>query len=124
MQFLLTAGLRLEKSSRATNMVFVQMVFALAFDWGVWGVVPGWMEWVGSCAIVASAVGVAVQKERVKGRDAVVEGSRGPAGMGRGQAGRDEEMALMVGEEDGEGRVVEMEETTRLRQGVPEGPAR
>jgi drug/metabolite transporter (DMT)-like permease len=32
MQFLLAAGLQYEKSSRATNMVYMQMLFALSFD--------------------------------------------------------------------------------------------
>jgi hypothetical protein len=36
-QFLLAAGLQYEKSSRATNMVYIQMLFALAFDKLVWG---------------------------------------------------------------------------------------
>lgn len=71
MQFLLTAGLTSGGrggGAKATNMVFVQMVFAVACDWGVWGVVPGGWEWVGVVAIVGSAVGVAVQKERAAGR--------------------------------------------------------
>ena len=64
MQFLLTAGLRYEKSSRATNMVYSQMLFALGFDKVIWGTTPGVVSVVGSSLILGGAIVVAVQKER------------------------------------------------------------
>lgn len=72
MQFLLTAGLQHEKSSRATNMVYTQMLFALAFDKLVWGTVPGMLSIIGSSLILGSALYIAVsnrKKKDVKGRD-------------------------------------------------------
>lgn len=66
MQFLLTAGLAYEKSSRATNMVYTQMLFALAFDKLVWGTTPGVLSIVGSSLILGSALYVAVHNNKVK----------------------------------------------------------
>lgn len=60
MQFLLTAGLAHEKSSRATNMVYTQMLFALAFDKIVWGTVPGTLSIIGSSLILGSALYIAM----------------------------------------------------------------
>ncbi|KAI9712548.1 MAG: hypothetical protein M1812_006857 [Candelaria pacifica] len=63
MQFLLTAGLQYEKSSRATNMVYTQMLFALAFDKLVWNTTPGTLSILGSSLILGSAIYVAVLKD-------------------------------------------------------------
>jgi len=63
MQFLLAAGLQYEKSSRATNMVYTQMLFALAFDKLVFGVTPGVLSIIGSTLILGSAIYVALRKE-------------------------------------------------------------
>ena len=73
MQFLLTAGLRYEKSSRATNMVYSQMLFALFFDKLVFGTTPNAWSVVGSGLILGAAVWVAVQKEATKARDTVAD---------------------------------------------------
>ncbi|MCJ1389262.1 hypothetical protein MMC18_002118 [Xylographa bjoerkii] len=62
-QFLLTAGLAHEKSSRATQMVYTQMLFALACDKIFWNTSPGWWSIAGSLLIIASALGTAVMKE-------------------------------------------------------------
>jgi len=90
MQFMLTGGLAYEKSSRATNMVYTQMLFALAFDKLVWGTTPGVLSIVGSSLILGSALFVAVRKNKAK--EAKAEG--------RGSA--DEEVGLME-EEEGTG---------------------
>ncbi|KAF2635127.1 hypothetical protein P280DRAFT_474043 [Massarina eburnea CBS 473.64] len=66
MQFLLAAGLQYEKSSRATNMIYCQMLFALAFDKMVFGTTPSILSILGSSLILGSAVYVAVHKEDVK----------------------------------------------------------
>lgn len=62
MQFLLTAGLRAEKSGRATNMIYSQMVFALGAERVVWGTSPGIWSWGGTFLIMGAAGAVAVQK--------------------------------------------------------------
>ncbi|GME49606.1 Drug/metabolite transporter [Neofusicoccum parvum] len=89
MQYLLAAGLQQERSSRATNMVYCQMLFALAADKLVFGAGPDAWGWAGSSLILGSAVYVAVRKERG------VEG-------GRKGKGRDEERGLVEGMERGE----------------------
>ena len=66
MQFLLAAGLQHEKSSRATNMVYVQMLFALSFDKLVFGTTPSALSIVGSSLILGSAIYVATHKEAPK----------------------------------------------------------
>lgn len=63
MQFLLAAGLQQEKSSRATNMVYTQMLFALTFDKLVFGTTPNVLSIVGSSLILGSAIYVAMHKE-------------------------------------------------------------
>lgn len=63
MQFLLAAGLQYEKSSRATNMTYSQMLFALAFDKLVFGTTPGILSIIGSSLILGSAIYVAVKKD-------------------------------------------------------------
>lgn len=62
-QFLLAAGLQYEKSSRATNMVYMQMLFALSFDKLIWGTTPGVLSITGSSLILGSAIYVAMHKE-------------------------------------------------------------
>ncbi|KAF2461260.1 hypothetical protein BDY21DRAFT_278912 [Lineolata rhizophorae] len=98
MQFLLAAGLQYEKSSRATNMVYVQMLFALAGDKLVFGQTPGALSIVGSSLILGSAIYVAVHKEGAGGKTNGRE-----RGEGRGSGG-DEERGLMEGADldDGE----------------------
>lgn len=63
MQFLLAAGLQYEKSSRATNMTYTQMLFALAFDKLIFGTTPGILSIIGSSLILGSAIYVAVKKD-------------------------------------------------------------
>lgn len=63
MQFLLASGLQYERGSRATNMVYTQMLFALGFDKLIFGTVPGWTSIIGSSLILGSAIYVAVQKD-------------------------------------------------------------
>lgn len=65
-QFLLAAGLQYEKSSRATNMVYVQMLFALSFDKLIWGTTPGTLSIIGSSLILGSAIYVAMHKDAPK----------------------------------------------------------
>ena len=89
MQFLLTTGLAYEKSSRATNMVYTQMLFALAFDKLVWNTSPGLLSILGSSLILGSALYVAVHNNKVKESKETVEDAE------------DEELGLMA-EDHGE----------------------
>ncbi|MCJ1315132.1 hypothetical protein MMC15_000448 [Xylographa vitiligo] len=88
MQFLLTAGLAHEKSSRATQMVYTQMLFALACDKIFWNTSPGWWSIAGSLLIIASALGTALWQEK-----------KVDAG---GEARSDEEIALVDAVDGGE----------------------
>jgi drug/metabolite transporter (DMT)-like permease len=55
LQFLMTAGLQADPSSRATNMMYIQIMFAMALDWSIWERVPGWGS-LGGEAVVLSGV--------------------------------------------------------------------
>lgn len=92
LQFLLTAGLQLDKSSRATSMLYTQVLFALAFDWGIWGVLPGGWSLFGGAIVIASTLWSALQKTKkpVVKDDGVV----------------DEESALLGGQTEGVEEVV------------------
>lgn len=70
LQFLLTAGLQLDKSSKATSMLYVQILFALGFDWGIWGVIPGTWSMIGGAIVICSTLWSALQKtdEKVEER--------------------------------------------------------
>jgi len=107
MQLLLSAGLQAEKSSRATNMVYTQMLFALLFDKVVFGTNPTLLSLLGSTLILASAIYVAVQRANWKQRQEA-EKARQEAASGngvviemerRGGNGvlRDEERGLVAG---------------------------
>ena len=97
-QFLLAAGLAHEKSSRATNMVYTQMLFALGFDKLIFGHTPGIMSILGSSLILGSAIVVAVQQDPNRGQN------KEQGGRGGGGGGGDEEqrMGLMSDVENSE----------------------
>lgn len=95
MQFLLTAGLAHDKSSRATQMVYTQVLFGIAFDKMIWNVTPGLWSCIGSLVVLASALYVAVW-----GAAAKVEGKATEQGRA------DEEVGLVANadnDEDGQG---------------------
>jgi drug/metabolite transporter (DMT)-like permease len=62
LQFLLTAGLQLDKSSKATSMLYTQVLFALAFDWAIFGVFPSSWGLSGGAIVIASTLWSALQK--------------------------------------------------------------
>ena len=62
--------------TRATNMVYTQMLFALAGDKLVFGVSPDVWSWVGSGLILAGAIWVAAAKEDSAGVSGGVAVSR------------------------------------------------
>ncbi|KAJ5334337.1 uncharacterized protein MYU51_004977 [Penicillium brevicompactum] len=75
LQFLLTAGLSYvppasvsngkpgNQGTKATSMVYMQMLFALFYDKVVWGSTLSPISWVGSALILACAIYVAVAQE-------------------------------------------------------------
>lgn len=94
MQFLLTAGLAHDKSARATQMVYTQILCGIAFDKIIWNVTPGIWSCIGSLVVLASALYVAVWGAAAKAGGQVKERGRG-----------DEEVGLVTdGDSDGDGQ--------------------
>ena len=122
--------------TRATNMVYSQMLFALMFDKLIWGITPGVSSWAGSGLILVSAVGVAVARNKdwnnkensgsmvVGGGDGSGTGAvvfkEGPKRDGGGTA--EEEQGLMssggdvLEEGESSGEVLEMEDLSPKRE--------
>jgi hypothetical protein len=69
-------------------MVYMQMLFALAFDKLVWGTTPGTLSIIGSSLILGSAIYVAMKREDPK------KASQGEQGTGH------EERGLMMADMD------------------------
>lgn len=92
LQFLLTAGLQMDKSSRATSMLYLQVVFAGALDWVIWGVLPGVWSLVGGGVVVASTLWLALGKSPAAKEKKTVKD-------------QDEERGLLTGEESDAGEV-------------------
>ena len=65
LQFLLTEGLQREKGGRATNLTYLQLVFALGVERAVWGTTPPVESLVGAVLIVGAAAWVSLQKKVV-----------------------------------------------------------
>ncbi|ROT42483.1 hypothetical protein SODALDRAFT_326640 [Sodiomyces alkalinus F11] len=64
MQFLMTAGLRVDRSNRANAMMFTHMIFAAAFDRWVFGATMGWTSLVGSGLIIGGALYMVLCKDK------------------------------------------------------------
>ncbi|TID18444.1 hypothetical protein E6O75_ATG06520 [Venturia nashicola] len=69
LQFLLTAGLQMDKSSKATSMLYNQILFALLFDWTIWGVIPGTWSLIGGAIVIASTLWAALQPPQKPNKD-------------------------------------------------------
>jgi len=110
MQFLMTAGLAYRKSNRALNMVYCQMLFALAMDKLVWDLTPGWVSLAGSSLILGSVVWVAVKEQ---------EGGK----VEKREQGRDDEERGLVDGTDGEDGNYDGESTT-IDDDIQEGDQR
>ena len=90
LQFLLTAGLQMDKSSRATSMLYLQVVFAGGLDWCVWGVLPGTWSLVGGGVVIGSTLWLALGKSpeskkvgKAEDEESGLLGAEGGAGEGR-----------------------------------------
>lgn len=68
LQFLLTEGLQREKGGRATNLTYLQLVFALVVEKLIWGTTPPVESLVGAVLIIGAAIAVSLQKEDGKGK--------------------------------------------------------
>ncbi|KAI0130628.1 hypothetical protein F4814DRAFT_403093 [Daldinia grandis] len=66
MQMLMTAGLAIEKSNRATAMTYTHMLFAAGFDRWVFGNSMGWMSLIGCGLIISSALWVVFTKKETR----------------------------------------------------------
>lgn len=62
LQFSMTKGLQLDRTNKATNVMYTQIVFAVLLDWSIWNVLPGVWSIVGGVIVIASTIWVAVQK--------------------------------------------------------------
>lgn len=97
-QYLLTSGLAHEKSNRATDMIYTNMLWALILDKMVFGTVPPWSSVIGSLLILGSALFAAMSGGKGSGSGSAEE--RGLVG-GIDGIGEDEE-----DEEGGDERVL------------------
>ena len=101
MQFLLTKGLAhgdKKGGARATNMIYTNMLFALALDKLVFGSSPGWWSLGGSGLILGSAVWVALQRGRVEGVGEM--GERGRERDWDGEGVEEERRGMLGGDQD------------------------
>ncbi|KAI4623070.1 hypothetical protein J4E83_004460 [Alternaria metachromatica] len=62
LQFLLTEGLQREKGGRATNLTYLQLVFALVVEKVIWGTTPPAESLVGAVLIIGAAIAVSLQR--------------------------------------------------------------
>lgn len=90
LQFLLTKGLQLDKTPKATSMLYTQVIFALTFDWAIWGVLPGGWSLFGGAIVIASTLWSALQKTENVAKAAVTK-----------KAAVDEETALLGAQTEG-----------------------
>lgn len=89
LQFLLTEGLQREKGGRATNLTYLQLVFALVVERVIWGTTPPVESLGGAVLIIGAAVAVSLLKE----------GGGKNEGQGKKQV-EDEERRLLGEEEE------------------------
>ncbi|KAF2636246.1 hypothetical protein P280DRAFT_435399 [Massarina eburnea CBS 473.64] len=73
LQFLLTEGLQREKAGRATNLTYLQLVFALVIERVIWGTTPPFQSLAGAALIIGAAIWISLQKN-----DPVTEERKGP----------------------------------------------
>ncbi|KAK3113565.1 hypothetical protein LTR53_009050 [Teratosphaeriaceae sp. CCFEE 6253] len=124
MQFLLAAGLAYEKSSRATNITYTQMLFALSFDRFFFGHTPDWMSLAGSTLILGSAIYIALVANVGKagaGKDVTAADDDEEAGLelelDRREGGLEAQEGLQGGVRRGSGDVESGEDHDRIAPG-------
>ncbi|KAG9519169.1 hypothetical protein KCV07_g5046, partial [Aureobasidium melanogenum] len=112
MQFLLAAGLSYEKSSRATNMAYTSMLFALGFDRFIFGQTPGVTSIIGSTLILGSAIYMALQKDK---GDSGKNETTGVLAQNR-----DEEEGLMRGVQEEDEEIFDQAQQSSIEMGQME----
>lgn len=96
-------GAKASSGSKATNMVYMQMLFALFYDKVVWGSTLSPVSWAGSVLILACAVYVAVAQEERKGEKVPkAEGEGDSNGDAEEEAEGDEDDRLFKDQDDEE----------------------
>lgn len=115
MQFLLTAGLRAEKSGRATNMLYTQMLFAIAGEKIIWGTSPGLWSLAGSTLILSAAGMVAMQKTAAAPSKEATS-TAGPTPRRTSELPRDEEEATGMLLHDAEIHQLDDDEDIELQE--------
>ncbi|PGH30748.1 hypothetical protein GX50_06468 [[Emmonsia] crescens] len=107
--------------SKATSMVYTQMLFALLYDKTVFNATPSPVSWAGSGIILASAIYVALVKEKRKdgvgagaGADDAVEDQEESNGSSRRQPKHarewNDEDAQLAGAEEGRGLLADYDD--------------
>lgn len=61
-EFVMTAGLAVERSSSSTQMIFSQILFATVLDWIFWGFLPDLTSVIGGVILIASLAAVLIQQ--------------------------------------------------------------
>ncbi|RKF77805.1 putative membrane protein [Golovinomyces cichoracearum] len=65
LQFLLTKGLQLDSSSKATSMMYSQVIYAILFDWFIWGVLPNRWDIIGGVIVLGSTLWSVLSKPNI-----------------------------------------------------------
>lgn len=80
-----------DSSSRATNMIYTNMLFAMSLDKLVFGVTPGWWSLGGSALILGSALRVALIEQKATIEKGNREQEMGDEEEGEGMLDEDED---------------------------------
>ncbi|POS83435.1 hypothetical protein EPUL_006372 [Erysiphe pulchra] len=65
LQFLLTRGLQLDPSNKATSMMYSQVIYATLFDWLIWRVLPDKWGMIGGAIVIGSTLWSALTKPNI-----------------------------------------------------------
>ena len=101
--------------SRATSMLYTQMLFALIFDKLVWGITPNIWSWAGSGLILGSVIWASLVTD-----DNVKTGSNGNTSAGSGFGGRSRPAATATGAEAMELQGLGLGQTKEMGKGGEE----
>ncbi|PGH19153.1 hypothetical protein AJ80_04233 [Polytolypa hystricis UAMH7299] len=98
--------------SRATQMVYTQMLFALFYDKIVWDTTPSAISWTGSAIILSCAIYVAFAREETNKKKTPVTVTQiiGGDANGDGDHGQNGHASVSAAAGEGDGRVDEEEE--------------
>ncbi|RPA74040.1 hypothetical protein BJ508DRAFT_418792 [Ascobolus immersus RN42] len=91
-QYLLTKGMQVTKGGRAASIIYTQEIYALLFEWLVWGNLPTVLSACGGALILSGVVGAEIWKKQGNEEDVkkdnvqaifVEEGGEASQGEGR-----------------------------------------